>query len=61
MMKYISYNAVAILLILISAYMIYADKDNWGWVMLAGIFCSVTPTLSGSGKSKDNDTEENID
>jgi len=59
-MKYISYNAVAILLILISAYMIYADKENWGWIMLAGIFCSVTPTLGGSAKNRNNN-EENVD
>lgn len=47
-MKYISYNLVSILLILISAYMIYADKDYWGLVMLAGIVTSVTPRYTSS-------------
>lgn len=47
-MKYISHNLVSILLILISAYMIYADKDYWGLVMLAGILTSVTPRYTSS-------------
>lgn len=58
-MKYISYNLVSILLILISAYMIYADKDYWGLVMLAGILTSVTPRYTGSKeKSSINNSEE---
>lgn len=47
-MKYISYNLVSIRLILISAYMIYADKNYWGLVMLAGVLTSVTPRYTSS-------------
>jgi hypothetical protein len=51
-MKYISYNLVSILLILISAYMIYADKDDWGWVMIGGIICNVTPSFTNNTREK---------
>ena len=59
-MKYISYNLVSVLLILISAYMIYADKDYWGLVMLAGILTSVTPSYTSSKEksSISNNKEE---
>ena len=59
-MRYISYNLVSILLILISAYMIYADKDYWGLVMLAGILTSVTPSYTSSKEksSTSNNKEE---
>ena len=49
-------------MILISAYMIYADKDYWGLVMLAGILTSVTPRYTGSKEksSISNSEEESV-
>lgn len=33
-------------LLLLSAWMIYANKDNWGWVMFAGIILIGSTTIS---------------
>jgi len=39
--------------------MIYADKDYWGLVMLAGVFTSVTPRYTSSKeKSSTNNNKE---
>ncbi|MDR6735209.1 hypothetical protein J2X77_002077 [Sphingobacterium sp. 2149] len=39
--------------------MIYADKDYWGLVMLAGVLTSVTPRYTSSKeKSSPNDNKE---
>lgn len=42
--------------------MIYADKDYWGLVMLAGILTSVTPgyTSSKEKSSTSNSEEESV-
>lgn len=40
--------------------MIYADKDYWGLVMLAGVLTSVTPKYtSASSNEKSSRTSEN--
>jgi len=52
-MKYLFYNVVAILLVLLAAYMVYADKSNYGWVIFAALICAVGPTCtSKSGKKE---------
>ena len=38
-MKHLFYNAVAILLVLLASYMVYADKPYYGWVIVAAIVC----------------------
>lgn len=43
-MRFIGYNFVSILLVLLAGYMIYADKPNWGWVIFAAMMFTVTPS-----------------
>lgn len=43
-MKFIQYNIVSVLLVLIAGYMIYADKPNWGWVIFAALIAHVAPS-----------------
>lgn len=43
-MKFIGYNFVPILLVLLAGYMIYADKSNWGWVIFAAMIMAVVPS-----------------
>lgn len=46
------------MLLLLSAWMVYADKDNWGWVMFAGILMIGSTTISKKdieGACKDDD------
>jgi hypothetical protein len=38
-MKYIAVNALSIVLVLLTGYMIYADKPYWGWVLFAALLC----------------------
>ncbi len=33
-------KAITAFLFLLTAYMIYADKDNWGWVLVLAILSS---------------------
>ena len=42
-MKFIGYNFVSILLIILAGYMVYADKPNWGWVIFAALLVAVMP------------------
>lgn len=37
MMKYATHNIIPILLILLTGYMIYADKDGWGWILFVAL------------------------
>lgn len=54
-MKYLVYNVVAILLILLAAYMVYADKQNYGWVIFAALLCAVVPRTSNSKDENEDD------
>lgn len=36
-------NIISILLIALTAYMIYDDKPYWGWVLFAAIICAYGP------------------
>jgi len=49
-MQFIGYNFVSILLIILSAYMVYADKPNYGWV----IFCALLTTVMPSSNKKND-------
>ena len=42
-MRFIGYNFVSILLIILAGYMVYADKPNWGWVIFAALLVAVMP------------------
>lgn len=44
-------NIPTIILLGITGYMIYADKDNWGWVLLAAMLFAYGP------KTKDDDSD----
>jgi hypothetical protein len=42
-MRFIGYNFVAVLLVLLAAYMVYADKPYYGWVIAAAVSIVVVP------------------
>jgi hypothetical protein len=42
-MKWIYYNIVAVCLVALAAYLIYQDKEGWGWVVFAALCVTVTP------------------
>lgn len=56
-MRFIGYNFVAILLILLASYMVYANKPYWGWVIFAALLITVFP----SSEKRDDDEIENDD
>lgn len=51
-MRFIAYNFVSICLIGLAAYLIYLNRDGWGWVVFAAILVAVMPS-SKKEKSKD--------
>jgi hypothetical protein len=42
-MRIITYNIVPILLVILTGYMIYADKSYWGWVLVCALATLVGP------------------
>jgi hypothetical protein len=36
-------NILPIILALLACYMVYADKDGWGWVLFAAILITAYP------------------
>lgn len=48
-MRFIAYNIVAIMLVLLTGFMIYNDKPSWGWVLFAALLVTVFP---GNNKSE---------
>jgi uncharacterized membrane protein YccC len=44
-------NVIAIMLILLAGYMIYADKPYWGWVLVSALLVShgVSSNTRGEG------------
>ena len=51
-MKGIGYNIVSICLLAIAAYLIYLDREGWGWCVFAALLVSVSPT--GSDEDEEN-------
>ena len=51
-MNFIGYNIIPIFLIILAAFLIYLDKDGWGWCIFGAIVLSVTPS---SKSEKRND------
>ena len=47
-MKYIEYNIIPILLVLLAVYMVVYDKPFWGWVLFIAMIMTVVP--NGSDK-----------
>ena len=52
-MKFIGYNIVPICLLALAAFLIYLDRDGWGWCIFGAIILSVYP----ASKSSDNEDE----
>lgn len=52
-MRFIGYNFVSILLVLLTSYMVYADKESWGWVLFAALLTVVMPSSDKNKKSED--------
>lgn len=51
-MNFIGYNIIPILLLFLAAFLIYLNKDGWGWCIFGAIICCVTPS------SKKEESEE---
>lgn len=57
-MKFVWYNLIPILLIILAGYLIYLNRDGWGWCVFGAICCTVYP----SGQvTKTSDTKDNED
>jgi hypothetical protein len=39
----VAINTLSIICLGITAYMIYADKDYWGWVLVVALICAKAP------------------
>lgn len=50
-MRFIGYNIIPILLVLLSGYMIYADKSNWGWLIGAALIFAVFPSSENNNQN----------
>ncbi len=51
-MKFIGYNFISVLLIILAGYMVYTDKSNWGWVIFAALLCASVPKYKKNDKDK---------
>lgn len=47
-------NALPLALTALAAWIIYLDRDGWGWCVVAALFCAVVPT------EKDKNKENNL-
>ena len=56
-MKFIAYNALAIALVGLAAYMVYADKPHYGWVIFAALLVAVGPNVKDDGDKEDKEDE----
>ena len=57
-MKLIGYNFIAILLVLLAAYMVYANKPYWGWVIFSALLVTVLPASNKPDEKDDDDEDE---
>jgi|GEM_PF-3872077 len=53
----LSANLVALGLLGLAAYLIYLQRDGWGWVVFAAMLCHTTPTYA-SKNSTDKESSE---
>ena len=52
-MKFVSYNVVPLCLIALAAFLIFLNKDGWGWCIAAAFLLAVYP----SSKEKDEECD----
>lgn len=50
------YNMVPILLVLLAGFMVYDNRPNYGWVIVAALLITVVPS---SHNTDDEDDEDN--
>lgn len=49
-MKYIGYNIIPIILLIIYGYTIYSDKPNYEWLIIAAVIFAVYPISEDKNK-----------
>ena len=57
-MKFVWYNLIPILLIILSVYLIYLNRDGWGWCVFGAIVCTVYPSGKVTTTSDTKDDED---
>jgi hypothetical protein len=53
-MKFVWLNFIPILLIALAAYLIYLNRDGWGWCVFGAVLCVLYPPDT---VSNDNDVD----
>lgn len=51
-MRFIGYNFVPILLILLAGYMVHLNRDGWYWCIIAALILAVFPSGADEKKEK---------